>query len=183
VPRSASHLALGLPLLLAACSGAGPYDHAVAYVPISGEEQAAKGAKEYDPVMVLREPDAWRKGTVSVFGVVVARSAGPGGAAYLTLSVRRLEPRNLCEYATDESSCRTTVSDHDFGVVHVITPLRPEDDVGQHSVGSGSLVRVVGTLAQDPDPSDGMPVVRASFYRHWPRYFFVTKSAAATMRQ
>ena len=133
--------------------------------------------------MVQRERDAWHQGNVSLFGVVTARAAGPSGSAYLTLSVRRLEPRNLCEYATDETSCRTTVSDRDFGIVHALVTLHPEDDVGEHSVGKGSLVRVVGPLAQDPDPSDGSPVVRPTFYRHWPRYYFVTRSAAATMRQ
>ena len=172
-------VASGLP----ACASAGPYGHAAVYAPISGEEAAAKGAKDYDPVMAQRQPEEWKAGTVSLFGVVVARAPGPGGAAYLTLSVRRLEPRNLCEYASDETSCRTTVSDRDFGVVHAVVPLRGEDDVGEHSVGTGSLVRLVGSLAQDPDPNDGNPVVRATFHRHWPRYFFVTRSAAASMRQ
>jgi hypothetical protein len=170
-------------LLFLGCGGAGPYDHAVEYVPISGEEAAAKGARDFDPVMVQRDPDGWRKTPVSLFGVVVSRAPGPGGSAYLTLSVRRLETRNLCEYATDESTCRTTVSDRDFGVVHALVALRPEDDVGQHSLGPGSLVRIVGSVAQDPDPTDGSPVLRPTFYRHWPRYFFVTKSAAASMRQ
>ena len=27
------------------------------------------------------------------------------------------------------------------------------------------------------------PVMRASFYRHWPRYFYVTRSSADLMRQ
>jgi hypothetical protein len=101
----------------------------------------------------------------------------------VTLSVRHLEPRNLCEYTDDESSCRTTVSDHDFGLVHAHILLRHDDDIGEHSVGTGSLLRVVGPLADDSDPSDGSPIIRPTFYRHWPRYFFVTRSAAAVMRQ
>ena len=75
------------------------------------------------------------------------------------------------------------MSDRDFGVVHAIVLLRHEDDVGQHSVGPGSLVRLIGPLAQDPDPTTGNPVVRPTYYRHWPRYFFVTRSAAESMRQ
>jgi len=189
--RSPSDRTQGLARLLAAavvtctsaCGGAGPYDHAAVYVPLPGEDAAAKGARDYDPVMVQRQPDAWRSSPASVFGVVVARAPGPGGSAYLTLTVRRLEGRNLCEYAADETSCRTTVSDRDFGVVHAILALRHEDDVGEHSVGTGSLLRLVGTLAQDPDPNDGNPVIRPTFYRHWPRYFFVTRSAAENMRQ
>jgi hypothetical protein len=168
---------------LLGCSGAGPYGHAAHYVPLSGEERAATGARDYDPVMVQRQPEAWHGSPVSVFGVVVSRAPGPGGTAYLSLTVRRLEPRNLCEYAADEASCRTTVSDRDFGVIHATLPLRPEDDVGEHSVGIGSLVRLVGTLAQDPDPNDGNPVIRPTYYRHWPRYFYVTRASAETMRQ
>ncbi len=183
MPRLAPHLAPILATGLAACAGGGPYDHAVTYVPIAHEEAAAKGARDFDPVMVQRQPDVWRAAPVSLFGVVVARAPGPGGAAYITLSVRRLEARNLCEDATDESTCRTTVSDRDFGVAHAVVALRPEDDVGEHSLGKGSLVRLIGTLAQDPDPNDGSPVIRPTFYRHWPRYFFVTKSAAENMRQ
>ena len=51
-----------------------------------------------------------RGGTVVLFGVVVDRGAGPGGSSYLALSVRRLEPRNLCENAHDDDTCRVTVS-------------------------------------------------------------------------
>jgi hypothetical protein len=55
--------------------------------------------------------------------------------------------------------------------------------MGEHSTGVGSLVRVVGMFGEDVDPSDGAPILRASFYRHWPRYFFVTRSSADLMRQ
>jgi hypothetical protein len=166
-----------------ACSSGGLYGHAAHYAPVSGEERASSGAKDYDPVMVQRQPDVWHASPVSLFGVVVSRSPGPSGTAYLTLTVRRLEPRNLCEYAADESSCRTTVSDKDFGVVHAAIALRPEDDIGEHSVGIGSLLRLVGKLAQDPDPTDGNSVVRPTFYRHWPRYFYATRANAESMRQ
>ena len=103
--------------------------------------------------------------------------------APLTLSVRRLEPRNLCDSNADEGTCRVTVSDADFGVVRVNVAFKGEDDIGEHSVGGGSLVRVVGNFGEDVDPADGSPIMRATYYRHWPRYFFVTKAAAAQMRQ
>ncbi len=170
-------------LVVVACHSPGPWGHAVQYAPTSEEEAEAKDARAYDPVMVQREPEVWRKGKLVLFGIVTSRAPGPGGGAYLTLSVRRLEPRNLCANANDEDTCRVTVSDRDFGVVHAILALRPEDDTGQHSVGIGSLVRVVGKLGEDVDPSDGAPVVRASFYRHWPRHYFATKANADLMRQ
>ncbi len=170
-------------LFVVACGGAGPYGHAVSYVPLGDEEKAAKGATEYDPVMVQRQPEQWRGKPVSVFGVVTQRGSGAGGAAYLTVSVRRLEPRNLCESHEDESTCRVTVSDADFGLVHINVALHGEDDVGEHSVGGGSLVRVIGTFGEDTDPNDGGPILRGTYYRHWPRNFYVTKAAASQMRQ
>lgn len=173
-------------LCLSACHGAGPYGHAVNYVPTSDEESAASGAREFDPVMFQRQPDEWRAKPTSLFGIVTNRGTAQGGTsggAYVTLSVRRLETRNLCDNANDEDTCRVTVSDRDFGVVHAILSLRPEDDVGEHSVGIGSLVRVVGKLGQDMDPNDGSPILRATFYRHWPRAFYVTKASAEQMRQ
>lgn len=168
---------------LAACRGAGPYGYAPNYVPTSEEENVTKDAREYDPVMYQREAETWRKSKTALFGVVTARAPGPGGSAYLTLSVRRLEPRNLCSNGNDDDTCRVTVSDRDFGVVHALAALRPDDDIGEHSVGVGSLVRVVGQFGEDLDPGDGAPILRGSFYRHWPRHFFVTKAKADTMRQ
>jgi hypothetical protein len=168
---------------LAACGGAGRYGHAANYVPLGDEETATKSAKEYDPVMFQRQPDQWRGKPVMLFGVVTKRDAGPGGTAYLTLSVRRLEPRNLCESHADEDTCRVTVSDAEFGVVHAQAVLHGDDDVGEHSVGGGSLLRLVGTFSEDVDPSDGAPIMHVTYYRHWPRYFYVTKAAASQMRQ
>jgi len=165
------------------CGGAGPYGHAPRYVERSDETAAAAGAREYDPVMAERQPDEWRKGRVTLFGVVEGRAPGTGGQALLKLGVRRLEPRNLCENEHDDDSCRVTVSDKDFGVVYALVQLGGGDDLGPKAVGQKSLVRVVGTLGQDVSPSDGAPIVHASYYRHWPMYFYVTRSSAGNMRQ
>jgi hypothetical protein len=168
---------------LAGCRSAGPYSYAPKYIATSDEETAASGAREYDPVMYQREPETWRKSSTVMFGVVSSRAPGPGGQAYLTLSVRRLEPRNLCTNANDEDTCRVTVTDRDFGKIHALAKLRPEDDVGEKSVGVGSLVRVIGQLGEDVDPNDGSPIIRASFYRHWPRYYYVTSARSDLMKQ
>jgi hypothetical protein len=175
-------LGFSFALATAGC-GAGPYGHSPEYAPRSDETAAISGARLYDPVMFARLPDEWRKGNVTLFGVVTGRTSGPGGNAYLTLSVRSLERRNLCENAHDDDSCRVTVSDHDFGVVHAIVRLTGEDDVGQHSAGAGALVRLVGRFGEDVDPNDGGPVLRATWYRLWPRYFFVTSASRGQMRQ
>jgi hypothetical protein len=173
----------GLAAVLAGCHSPGPYGHTVKYEPLDEETRVLAGAREYDPVMSQRQPEEWRQGSVSFFGVVVSRKPGPKGQAALKLSVRRLEPRNLCENANDEDSCRVTVSDVEFGGLHALVTLRPEDDGGPKSVGVGSLLRVVGKLGEDMDPDDGDQVVRAAYYRHWPRNTFVTRANAEHMRQ
>ncbi len=170
-------------LIVTSCGGGGQYGHAVNYIPLGDEEKAVKSAKEYDPVMFPRQPEQWRGKPVALFGVVTVRAAGTGGSANLTLSIRRLEPRNACESNADSDTCRVTVSDADFGLVHALVVLKGDDDVGEHSVGGGSLVRLVGTFGEDVDPSDGSPIMHVTYYRHWPRYFYVTKAAAQQMRQ
>ncbi len=165
------------------CHSAGPYGHSPRYVELSDETTAAAGAREYDPVMVERQPEVWHKGTVTLFGVVENRTAGPGGQALLKLSVRRLDPRNVCGSEQDDDSCRVTVSDKDFGAVWALVTLRGDDDVGPHSVGQRSLVRIVGSLGQDVSPADGAPIVHTTFVRHWPVYFYATRASARDMRQ
>jgi hypothetical protein len=168
---------------LVACHDAGPYGHSPNYAPLPDEESALKGAREYDPVMFQRQPEDWRSKPSMLFGIVTQRTAGPAGAASVKLSVRRLEPRNLCANANDEDSCRVTVSEKDYGVVTAALSLKPEDDVGPHSVGAGSLVRVVGTFGQEVDPQDGSPLMRATYYRHFPRNYYVTSASSELMRQ
>ena len=162
--------------------GAGAYGHSARYAELDEETAASAGAREYDTIMAERQPDRWRQARITLFGIVERREAGPGGQARLTLSVRRLEPRNLCERDTDEDSCRVTVSDKDFGVVEALVALRGDDHVGPRSVGTRSLLRIVGTLGQDVS-STGTPVVHASWYRHWPAFYYVTRASARDMKQ
>lgn len=168
--------------LAAGCHSAGLYGHARTYVPLSDEADAAQNAKTFDPVMAKRMPDKWKGKAISVFGVVKQRNPGPGGAADLALSVRTLAPRNLCANSS-EDSCRVTVSDHEYAVVHALVKLRSDDNIGKHSVGIGSLVRVIGVIGDEVNASDGTPVIRATYYRHWPRDFYVTTADRTTMRQ
>jgi len=167
-------------LLCLGCHSAGPYGFARAYQPLSAEEGASEGAREFDPVMAERDKEDWKKGTISLFGVVKARTSAKGGGAYLTLSMRTLSPRNLCD-DFDEDTCRVTVSEHEHATVHAVVKLTSEDEVGEHSVGKGSLVRVIGKLTDEVDPDDGASVLRVSYYRHWPRHFYVTTAMASGM--
>jgi hypothetical protein len=176
-------LRLGLlGLTLCACSSAGPYGYSRAYSANDDEEDAVENASEYDPVMVQREPDSWKKQKITLFGVVTSRKEGSGGAAYLTLSMRTLAARNLCD-DFDEETCRVTVSDHEHAIVHVLAKLNSDDHLGKLSVGAGSLLRIVGKLSDNVDPDDGMPVLEVNYYRHWPRDYYVTNADASHMRR
>jgi hypothetical protein len=167
-------------LFVTGCSSAGPYGFSRTYSPLDAEEDAAEGAKEYDPVMAERDKAEWKKNKVSLFGIVNKRAAGPGGMAYVTLSVRTLEVRNLCE-ELDEATCRVTVGEREFAIVHALLKLSPGDDLGEKSLNRGSLVRVLGKLTDEVDPEDGTPVLKAEYYRHWPRNFFVTTASRPDM--
>jgi hypothetical protein len=167
-------------LFLSACSSAGPYGYSRTYSALSAEEDAAEGAREYDPVMAERDKADWKKGKVSVFGIVTKRAPGPAGTTYVTLSVRSLEVRNLCDQL-DEQTCRVTVSEHEFAIVHANVKLSPADDMGALSLNRGSLVRVIGKLTDATDPDDGTPVFQADYYRHWPRNYFVTTASRPDM--
>jgi hypothetical protein len=179
-------LALTLPRVLLAslvtlsCHSAGPYGFSREYQPLSAEQSATDGAREYDPVMAERDKEDWKKGSVSLFGVVTSRASAKDGGAYVTLSMRTLSPRNLCQ-DFDEETCRVTVSEHEHATLHATLKLAGEDDIGQHSVGKGSLLRVVGKLTDEVDKDDGSPVLRVSYYRHWPRHYYVTTADAPQM--
>lgn len=166
---------------LAGCSSPGQYGYSRVYSQLDAEEKAAVGAREYDPVMAKRVPDEWKKSKVMLFGVVKARKDVAGGGTDLTVGMRALAERNLCDDA-DESSCRVTVSNREHATVHVLARLASGDDIGKFSVQIGSLVRVVGHLSDDA-AEDGNPVVRAEYYRHWPRGEYVTTADSEHMRR
>ena len=174
-------LSLATPLVLS-CHGAGPYGHSKAYTPRSAEESAVSGNKEYDPLLAERALDKLKGRSVWLFGVVTNRGSGPGGAAYVALSLRTLQQKNLCE-TDDEDSCRVTVSEREMGRAHALIALAAEDDMGQESVGLGSLLRVARAVTQDLDPNDGTPILRTTYYRHWPRGFYVTTKASSFMKR
>ena len=52
--------AFAFPLVLA-CHSAGPYGFARSYQPLSAEDTASEGAREYDPVMAERDKEDWKK--------------------------------------------------------------------------------------------------------------------------
>jgi len=164
------------------CSSAGPYGFSRSYSPLGPEEAALQGSDHYDPVMAKRLPDEWRSKKLDVFGIVLARGEGREGLADLTLSVRRLAARNLCEDAS-EDSCRVTVGDQELARVHALVKLSQNDNVGNERVQPRSLLRVVGKLEDQANKDDGSDVLLSEFYRHWPAAYFVTEQARSYMKR
>src|SRR6478609_8013385 len=60
-------------LLSLGCHSAGPYGYAREYQPLSAEKSAVAGAREFDPVMAERDKEDWKKGSVTLFGIVTGR--------------------------------------------------------------------------------------------------------------
>jgi hypothetical protein len=182
VSKVARAQAICFGLLALCCASAGPYGFSPHYEPLNDEANAATDAETLDLSLLARAPDQLAQVKTSTYGIVKARRDGPDGTANVTLSVRVLQDRNLCE-SDAASSCRVTVSEREHAVVHALLALRPDDALGEKSLNVGSLVRVIGTLTDRVDSSDGLPTLRASYYRHWPRNYFVTTSARSYMRR
>lgn len=170
-------------LAFSACSGAGRYGYSQSYSPLGDEEpwvERANNDAVYDEVR--RMPDSYRDQTLSFFGVVTGVEAGEGGATRVAMQIRTHQARHLCDDET-ERSCRVTVSARDGGPLTAVITLRPEDASGENRVQVFSLLRVFGKLAQGEYDAQGGPVLRAEFYRHWPRGEYVTTEAASAMRR
>ncbi len=165
----------GLWVGLAACGTPSPYGYARTYVPSNAETQAQAKSRDLDLVMARRQPEQWAGQPVSFHGVVSVVSERQG-ILEMELSLRRLQRRNLCRDASEES-CRVTVSDKAFGTVRVKARIDPASEPVQ----AGSLLRVIGRF--EPPTQDEPPSVNATFYRHWPAEHYVTTAARKYMRR
>lgn len=165
---------------ISGCAGAGPWGAAREYAPLGAEEEAAVGAKDFDPVMVGRFFQQWVGKSVSVFGVVDDYGVDASGEANLLLSVRVLQDRNLCEDAA-EDTCKVTVSENEFATINARVNLLPSELNGPDRLTRGSLVRVIGKVAQATDPKSGNYVINTVYHRHWPLQHFVTTAARSYM--
>lgn len=174
---------LGLALGLVACGGAGPYGHSRAYITASSEREWQERAQESVYDEVRRMPDQYQDRTLSWFGVVVSVEEGRAGEpSRVALQLRTHQERHLCEDEA-ESSCRVTVSQRDGGPFTAVVRLSPEDQAGENRVQPNSLLRVYGTLAMGEYDAQGGPVLRAGYYRHWPRGEYVTTGSAGSWRR
>jgi hypothetical protein len=177
---SAIVAALGLTL---GCGGAGRFGYSRSYIPLGDERtwiERAQTDAVYDEVR--RMPEQYQGRTLAFFGVVRTVGAVERGVVRVTLEIRTHQERHLCEDETDRS-CRVTVSARDGGPFTALVTLRDDDLDGENRVQVFSLLRVFGTLVPGAYDDQGGPVVRAEFYRHWPRGEYVTTDAASQMRR
>lgn len=170
-------------LVAMGCAGAGRFGYAREYVPLAEERDLAARSEEVIYDDVRRNPDQYRDRPVDFFGVVTeVQSVRGSGLASVALQVRTHQPRHLCADES-ESSCRVTVNAVNGGPFTALVGLRPEDAAGENRVQVNSLLRVYGSVVQGEYDANGGPVVRANFYRHWPRGEYVTTANAAAMRR
>lgn len=167
-------------LIVVGCGGGGQYGFTRTYEPQDEEEpfmeQEAQAVSYED---VKRDPAQFRSSTIGWFGVVTAVEGS--GTVRVAMTHRIHQDRHLCGDET-AGSCRVTVSDRQSGPFTAILELRPEDRDGQDRLWVGSLVKVYGSPNGEFDAQGG-PVIQARWYRHWPRGYYVTTSAAASMRR
>lgn len=172
---------LTLLALLAAGCGAGAYSFSREYVPLSEEDELLEAAADTSYEDVRRDPNAFRSSSLGWFGVVTNVEGDPNGSVRVALTHRIHQPRHLCGDETD-GSCRVTVSERESGPFSAVLTLRSEDRAGTERVGSGSLLRVYGSPTGEFDEAGG-PVIQATYYRHWPRGYYVTTGDRGRMRR
>ena len=169
-------------ITLAAACGGPQYGYTREYEPLSAEEDLYEKAETASYEELRRDPNAYARRLVGWFGVVTEAKTDPAtGVTRATMELRFHQKRHLCADQF-ESSCRVTVSEKSAGPFTAVIALRPEDTEGKDRVYRGSLLKVYGLADGDFDDQGG-PVIRAQYYRHWPRGTYVTTASTGVMRR
>lgn len=168
-------------VLLCACGG-NPYGYAPEYAPLSEEDDYYDEGLALSYEEVRRDPLGHREQLIGWFGVVQqVEPAAASGEVRVAMDLRFHQPRHLCTSQFDDS-CRVTISDKTGGPFSAIVTLRPEDREGRDRLYAGSLLKVYGNVTSDYDDRGG-PILKAAYYRHWPRGHYVTTRRAVNMRR
>ncbi len=172
---------LAILCLFSSCGGGGRYGYARTYVALPDEESHARRASETIYDEVRRMPEHFRGQTISWFGIVTGVTV-EGALHRVAMQVRTHQDRHICEDET-EASCRVTVSERDGGPFTAIVRLRGDDAGGENRIQPNSLVRVYGELLVGEYDSNGGPLVRTVYYRHWPVGQYFTTAARGSFRR
>ena len=169
-------------VIAAAACGGPQYGFARHYEPLPDEEELYEKAETASYEELRRNPIAYGKKLIGWFGVVTEARTDPAtGETRAAMKLRYHRKRHLC-WGQLESSCRVTVSEKAAGPFTAVIRLRPEDIEGKDRVYRGSLLKVYGSPDGEFDDQGG-PIIRARYYRHWPRGTFVTTAATGVMRR
>jgi hypothetical protein len=166
---------------LAGCGGSGPYGFSRTYDPLIGEKKHLERAQELPYEQVKATPYEYRATEIAWFGVVSALSELPDKRTQARLAFHVHQARHLCrdEY---EDSCRVTVSESSPGDFSARLLLPESQNSGKERVWVGSLLKVYGKPTGDFD-EQGDPVIEVTYFRHWPRGYYVTTAQRAAMRR
>lgn len=166
---------------LTACASGGQYGYTRTYKPLPAEASHFEKAQELPYEQVKTTPYDYKETEVTWFGVVEGMSELPDGQTQLELALRTHQARHLChdEY---EDSCRMTVSQSSTGKFITRLKLTEAERTGKERVWVGSLLKVYGQPTGDYDEK-GNPVLEVSYYRHWPRGYYVTTAQRSAMKR
>jgi hypothetical protein len=170
--------------LIAAClfgCGGNPYGYAPEYAPLSDEDPYYDKGVEMSYEEVRRDPLGNQAQTIAWFGTVTDVQPGASGQSKVAMDLRFHQERHLCTDQFDDS-CRVTISQKTGGPFSALITLRPEDRDGRDRLYAGSLVKIYGQVTTDYDDRGG-PIIKAAYYRHWPRGQYVTTGRAVNMRR
>lgn len=166
--------------LVSACGAAGQYGHSRSYVALSSERDWEGRAQDSVHDEVRRMPDLYQGRTLSGGGDrggggARGRALAAGDAAAHAPGPSPLRRRVRVELSGDGEPARRRAF---HGACSSARRIRP----GSTGVQPNSLVRVYGTLRTGEYDVNGGPVLRAEYYRHWPRGEYVTTGSAGSWR-
>jgi hypothetical protein len=163
---------------LSACSG-GQYGFSRTYEPLITERAHLEKAQELPLEDVRKAPYDYKNLEVAWFGVVQSIHDLDDGRTELFLAGRVHQARHLCkdEY---QDSCRMTVSESSPGNFVARVKLKREEREGKERIWVGSLLKIYGTPTGDYDER-GDPILDTTYYRHWPRGYYVTTAQRSAM--
>jgi hypothetical protein len=168
-------------LMLFGCAS-NPYGYAPTYEALSDEEPYMESGIEQSYEDVRRDPSTHQSDLLAWFGTVDDVKAVPGSNRVLVaMSLHFHQDRHLCTDQFD-SSCRVTISEKTGGPFSALLELHAEDKSGRDRLYGGSLVKVYGHVTPEYDERGG-PIIKADYYRHWPRGNYVTTTRASNMRR
>jgi len=163
------------------CYNPGPYGYDHHYVPLDAEEELYEQAQEAVYNDVRTDPEDFQGQLVLWFGVVEEVGSMDGDAHLIRMGFRTHQERHLCE-EQERQTCRVTVSQASSGSFTAAVRLRAEDRSGRNRVNPGSLMAVYCRITGEYD-AEGGPLLRADFYRHWPRGQWVHTGMRGQMRR